>query len=75
MRKLAQYLLATIGVAVLSLTVANVAALAQCHIEVADEYTCYVTGSDSTYCYYDCYCKVSDSQCDAALDRDGFEAY
>jgi len=77
MRKLGQYLLAAIGVTVLSLTIANVTVRASgdCHVEVADEYTCYATGSDANYCYYDCYCKVGDSACDAALTRDGFESY
>ncbi|CDM64341.1 hypothetical protein PYK22_00334, partial [Pyrinomonas methylaliphatogenes] len=40
---------------------------------VADEYTCYPVSEDACYCYYDCYCKVSVTECNAALDRDGFE--
>jgi hypothetical protein len=66
--------LTAVATVVVSLTVASAAASA-CTIEVQDEYTCYVTGSDANYCYYRCYCKTGVSACNAALLRDGFESY
>ncbi len=58
---------------VLTIALANISALALCTTVVADEYTCYPVGEDACYCYYDCYCKVSLTECSAALTRDGFE--
>lgn len=73
MKRFSKYFLSAAIVAVLSLGTAQVLAEGPCHLEVADEYTCYATGYDGTYCYYDCYCKVDSQSCDAALRRDGFE--
>lgn len=74
MRNIGKYLLSATVAIVMSLTVAKISAQA-CSLVVEDEYTCYVTGSDETYCYYDCYCKTSTEKCYAALERDGFEEY
>jgi hypothetical protein len=74
MRSITKYLLSALATVALSLTLANVSAMA-CSLDVQDEYTCYVTGSDACYCYYDCYCKVGASACDAALIRNGYETY
>lgn len=75
MKRFRMYFLSVAVVAVFSLTAAKVMAEGPCHLETADEYTCYATGYDGTYCYYDCYCKVGESACDAALTRDGFLSY
>ena len=72
MRYISKYVIAALVVVGISLAAAKVSASGACHLETTDEYTCYVTGEDACYCYYDCYCKVSDSACDAALTRDGF---
>jgi hypothetical protein len=75
-RNLRKYALSVFAVTVLSLTVANVTALATCYTDVQDEYTCYPTGrEDANYCYYNCYCKVSAARCDAALAANGYESY
>ena len=73
MKKASRCVLSIAATVVFSLTIAASAARA-CSIEVAEEYTCYVTGSDACYCYYNCYCKTGAVACDAALSRDGFEA-
>ena len=74
MRKISKYALSASAAIVLSLTLAGVVAkAAQCTMETSDEYTCYVTGEDENYCYYQCYCKVSSQECRSALERDGFE--
>ena len=75
MKKFAKYLFSAVIVAVLSLTAAQVLAEGPCHLETADEYTCYATGYDGTYCYYECYCKTGGAACEAALTRDGFLSY
>ena len=67
-----KYLLSAFAAVVLSLTLANVTALATCLTDVQDEYTCYPTGEDACYCYYDCYCKVGSQACEAALFRNGY---
>jgi len=46
--------------------------MATCTTDVQDEYTCYPTGEDACYCYYDCYCKVGSQACEAALFRNGY---
>jgi hypothetical protein len=75
MKNLRTYLLTAFAVIVLSLTLANVTAMATCTTDVQDEYTCYPTGEDAKYCYYDCYCKVGTAACEAALARNGYESY
>ena len=69
---LRKYLVSAFAAIVLSLTLANVTALATCTTDVQEEYTCYPTGEDSCYCYYDCYCKVGSQACEAALFRNGY---
>ena len=68
-------MIVTFAAIALSLALANVTAMATCTIDVQDEYTCYPTGEDDTYCYYDCYCKVGTTACEAALARNGYESY
>jgi hypothetical protein len=53
MSTLRKYLLSAFAAVVLSLTLANVTAMATCTTDVQDEYTCYPTGEDACYCYYD----------------------
>lgn len=72
---LKKYFLAAFAAIVLSLTLANVTALATCLTDVQEEYTCYPTGEDANYCYYTCYCKVGAERCQAALEGNGYEAY
>jgi hypothetical protein len=72
---LKKYFLSAFAAIALSLALANVTAMATCTIDVQDEYTCYPTGEDATYCYYDCYCKVGSAACEAALARNGYESY
>lgn len=72
---LKKYFLSAFAAIALSLALANVTAMATCTIDVQDEYTCYPTGEDETYCYYDCYCKVGTAACEAALTRNGYESY
>jgi hypothetical protein len=72
MKSFTKYALSAFASVVLSLTLAGVAA-AQCTLETSEEYTCYVTGQDETYCYYTCYCKTNSDACRRALERDGFE--
>jgi hypothetical protein len=67
-----KYLLSAFAAVVLSLTLANVTAIATCLTDVQDQYTCYPTGEDACYCYYDCYCKVGTEACEAALFRNGY---
>jgi len=71
MKSIIKYSLSAFAAIVLSLTFASVAA-AYCTLETSNEYTCYVTGEDEFYCYYDCYCKTSSQACRDALERDGF---
>ena len=37
--------------------------------------SCSLSGSDSNYCYYNCECSGSFSQCDDLLDYLGFDVY
>jgi len=72
---LKKYFLSAFAAIALSLALANVTAMATCTIDVQDEYTCYPTGEDATYCYYDCYCKVGTAACERALAAHGYESY
>lgn len=73
MKSLRRYFLSAFFAIVLSLTLANATAQAWCdQVRFASEYTCYLTGEDPNYCYYDCYCNVDDQTCREALERDGF---
>ena len=72
MSTLRKYLLSAFAAIARSLTLANVTAMATCTTDVQDEYTCYPTGEDACYCYYDCYCKVGSQACEAALFRNGY---
>ncbi|MCI0562917.1 MAG: hypothetical protein MN733_30925, partial [Nitrososphaera sp.] len=71
-KKISKYMLSAFATAALSIAIANVSALATCTTDVQDEYTCYPTDEDAEYCYYDCYCKVSESECEGALDEAGY---
>lgn len=72
MKTLRKYLVSAFAAIVLSLTLANVTALAACYTDVQNEYTCYPTGEDACFCYYDCYCKVGTDACHLALFRNGY---
>jgi len=72
---LKKYFLAAFAAIAVSLGLANVTAMATCTIDVQDQYTCYPTGEDANYCYYDCYCKVGTAACEAALAANGYESY
>ncbi|HEX8129583.1 MAG TPA: hypothetical protein VF527_10815 [Pyrinomonadaceae bacterium] len=74
MKSINKYLLSALATAALSVTLAGTAA-ALCRTDVQDQYTCYPTGEDANYCYYDCYCKVGAAECDRALIRNGYESY
>jgi hypothetical protein len=74
-RNIRKFALSVFAVVAMSLAIANVSALATCYTDVQDEYTCYPTGEDANYCYYNCYCKVSSSRCEAALAANGYESY
>jgi hypothetical protein len=68
-----KYLLSAFAAIALSLTLANATAMAWCEpVDDQPEYTCYNTGEDSCYCYYDCYCHVGQDACDLALFRHGY---
>lgn len=73
MKNLRKYLISAFAVTALSLTMASVTAMATCTIDVQDQYTCYPTGEDETYCYYTCYCKVGRAACEAALAGNGYQ--
>ena len=72
MKRIYKYALSAFASVALSLTLAGVVA-AQCTIDVQEEYTCYVTGQDENYCYYQCYCKTGWETCRRALEREGHE--
>jgi hypothetical protein len=74
MKSLRKYVLSAFAVVVLSLTLANVvAAAAGCPPEDhTEQYSCYNTGEDDCFCYYDCYCYGSQDECDLALFRNGY---
>ncbi|HZI48264.1 MAG TPA: hypothetical protein VFD75_10755 [Pyrinomonadaceae bacterium] len=73
MHTLRKYLVSAFFAIVVSLTLANVTAMAYCPPEDDQpEYYCSNTGEDSCYCYYDCTCKVDEQACDAALFRHGY---
>ena len=75
MMNLRKYFLLVFAAIALSLSLATVTAMATCTTDVQDEYTCYPTGEDAQYCYYDCYCKVGSAACEKALARNGYESY
>jgi|GEM_PF-2160913 len=73
MNTLRKYFLSAFVATVLSLTLANVAAMAYCDAEDhTEQYSCYNTGEDDCYCYYDCYCYSDQDTCDLALFRNGY---
>lgn len=73
MKTLRKYLLSAFAATVLSLTVANVTAMAWCPPEDDQpEYYCEYTGEDACFCYYNCTCKVGQDECDLALFRNGY---
>ena len=72
MNSLRKYLVSAFVAIVFSLTLANVTAMATCYTDITDQYSCYPTGEDACYCYYDCYCKVGTEACEAALFRNGY---
>jgi hypothetical protein len=74
-RNIRKFALSVFAVIAMSLAIANVSALATCYTDVQDEYTCYPTGEDANYCYFNCYCKVGASRCEAALAANGYESY
>jgi hypothetical protein len=69
---LKKYFVAAFAAIALSLALANVTAMATCTIDVQDAYTCYPTGEDANWCYYDCYCKTGRAACEAALAANGY---
>lgn len=36
-------------------------------------YSCELSGEDSRYCYYNCYCTIPLQQCEDNMRADGFE--
>jgi hypothetical protein len=73
MKTLRKYVLSAFVAVVVSLTMANVTAMAWCQeVDENSSYTCYNTGEDDCYCYYDCYCHVGQDACDLALFRNGY---
>lgn len=38
---------------------------------ISDGATCYYSSQDAEYCYYDCYCVGTQSQCDAFYRANG----
>lgn len=73
MNTLRKYLLSTFVAIALSLTLANVTALAYCPpYDDAPEYSCFNTGEDGLYCFYECFCLVETFECEAALRRRGY---
>ena len=73
MNTLRKYLVSAFAAIVLSLTLASVTAQAWCPEEDhTEEYSCYNTGEDDCYCYYDCYCYTDQDSCDLALFRNGY---
>ena len=73
MNTLRKYLVSAFAAVVLSLTLASVTAQAWCPEEDhTSAYSCYNTGQDACYCYYDCYCHVGQDECDLALFRNGY---
>lgn len=74
LRKFALAAAVAVVAAGFSFGVATVSAQ-DCTTDVQDEYTCYPVGEDETYCYYQCYCKVSTERCYAALQANGYEIY
>lgn len=72
MKRITKYALSAFASVVVSLTLCGVVA-AQCTIDVQDEYTCYVTGEDENYCYYQCYCKTNWESCQRALLDNGHQ--
>lgn len=73
MKSLRKYLILAFGTIALSVTLASVTAMAYCpEVDDQPEYTCYNTGEDDCYCYYDCYCHVGTDQCELALFRHGY---
>ena len=70
---LRKFLLSAVVAVTLSLTLASVTAMAWCpEVDDTPEYTCYNTGEDACFCYYDCYCKVGQDACDLSLFRHGY---
>jgi hypothetical protein len=71
--KFRKYLVSAFAAITLSLTLASVTAQAWCPEEDhTAQYSCYNTGEDACYCYYDCYCYVDQDACDLALFRNGY---
>ena len=68
-----KYLLSAFAAITVSLTLANVTAMAYCPpVDDTSEYRCENTGEDSCYCYYSCTCKVDTQACYAALFENGY---
>ena len=74
MTNLKKYAGSAVAAVAISLTLASASAFATCLTDVQDAYTCYPTGQDACYCYYDCYCKTGAAACEAALAANGYEA-
>ena len=73
MRTLRKYFLSAFVAIVVSLTMANVTAMAWCPPEDDQpEYYCEYIEENNCYCYYYCTCKVDQDQCDLALFRNGY---
>jgi hypothetical protein len=72
MNTLRKYLVSAFAAVVLSLTLANVTAMACEPVDEQPEYTCYYEREDACFCYYTCYCHVDQDACDLALFRNGY---
>ncbi len=71
MNTLRKYVISAFAAIVLSLTLANVTAMA-CEDDYQEEYTCIYERQDECYCYFTCYCHVPQDECDLALFRNGY---
>ncbi len=71
MKRLGKYLLAFGGTMVLALSLANAVASACDYLIIDDNITCYRTGQDSQWCYYDCYCKTTAAACEESYNANG----
>jgi hypothetical protein len=73
MKTLRKYLLSAFAAIALSLTLANATAMAWCPEEDhTEQYACFLSGEDGYTCFYECYCYVSEEECEAALTRGGY---
>ena len=72
MKTLRKYLVSAFVAIVLSLTLANVTAMACVPVDEQPEYTCEYSHQDDCFCYYNCTCHVDIDACHLALFRNGY---